>query len=181
MSALCQKHDRTLHLLTARQLRATQLPGWCRDSAPPPSHAHRHTGQRRTTACHIQKRPCLARPQTELPEAAHREQRRARSGLGIADFILERIASAGKNLQQRSMIASLAPEVRALLQLRDGNFDDTDLFWLSDEQWGRIEPHMPSIMPPCPARPRTEPPGAARKERPRADSGSSLRRSGDCR
>src|SRR5262249_24543769 len=59
---------------------ARQLRGRRRDSVPPPSRAHRRTAQRRKTACHTQKRPYLARPQTEPPGAARREQREAHSG-----------------------------------------------------------------------------------------------------
>src|SRR5215467_4301662 len=46
-------------------------------------------------------------PKRHIESSAELIAGHLRSGEGIADFILERIASAGKNLQQRSMIALL--------------------------------------------------------------------------
>src|SRR6516165_11887567 len=46
-------------------------------------------------------------PERRIESSAELIAGHLRSGEGIADFILERIASAGKNLQQRSMIALL--------------------------------------------------------------------------
>src|SRR6516165_237490 len=46
-------------------------------------------------------------PKRRLESSAELIAGHLRSGEGIADFILVRIASAGKNLQQRSMIALL--------------------------------------------------------------------------
>jgi hypothetical protein len=52
-----------------RQRYAKPLQELRRCCAPPPSHAHRHTGQRRMMACHIQIRRGLARPGREPPAA----------------------------------------------------------------------------------------------------------------
>jgi hypothetical protein len=46
-------------------------------------------------------------PKRRIESSAELIAGHLRSGEGIADFILERIASAGKNLQQRPMIALL--------------------------------------------------------------------------
>ena len=62
---------------------AKQPPGRRRDNAPPLSRAHRRTGQRTTTTCHIQRFPCLAHPQKESPAAAHRERREVGGGSSL--------------------------------------------------------------------------------------------------
>src|SRR5271154_2569891 len=63
-------------------------------------------------ACRIQKRLCLARPQTEPPGAARKARRRvdsgsSLSGKGIADLILQCVTPAAKNLQQGAVVALL--------------------------------------------------------------------------
>lgn len=75
----CFSAQAFMGLLVSPLLCARQFPARGLDRGPPPSLDRRQTVQRRKTACHIQKRPCLARPQTERPGAARREQRRAES------------------------------------------------------------------------------------------------------